>query len=356
MQKASLEFFEQLIETPSPSGFEAHVQDLIAKRMRKYADKVTIDVHGNAVGVLNAKASCRVMIAGHCDEIGFIITHIDSKGFIYIAAVGGVDPGVALGQRVNIHSDKGRVYGVIGRGAIHLLTPEQRVKLPKMSDLWIDIGAKNRKDAEKVVRVGDYATLDVGFGHMRNNLVVGRGFDDRAGAFVVTETLRRLKSRKLDVAVYGVSTVQEEIGLRGAKTSSYDIDPHVGIAVDVGFATDCPGSDPKRVGECFLGKGPALHRGPNINRRLATFMESVAKKKKIAIQITAEPRATGTDANAMQVNRAGSATALVSIPNRYMHSPVEMISLNDLDNTSKLLAECIAAMKSNMKYEPRPGK
>jgi endoglucanase len=200
--------------------------------------------------------------------------------------------------------------------------------------------------------VGDYITIDVGLQPMLNNLVAGRGFDDRAGAFVVVETLRRIQDRRLKVAVYGVTSVQEEIGLRGARTSAYGIDPHVGIAVDVGFASDFPGADAKRTGECILGKGPTLHRGPNINPVLGRLLEETAKKRRIPYQVTAEPRATGTDANAIQVNRAGVAAALLSVPNRYMHTPVEVISLDDLDNASRLLAEFLVGMDPEQSFIP----
>jgi endoglucanase len=264
-----------------------------------------------------------------------------------------VDPAVVSGQRVTIHGQKGPVLGVFGRKPIHLLEAEERGKPVKLHELWIDIGARNRKDAEKHVAVGDYATIAVGLEKLQNNLITGRGFDDRAGAFVVVETLRKLKGRKVQVGVYGVTSVQEEIGLRGARTSAYGIDPHVGIAVDVGFASDSPGSDPKRIGECKLGKGPTLHRGPNINPVLGRMLEATAKKRRIPVQMTAEPMATGTDANAMQINRAGVAAALVSIPNRYMHTPVEVISLDDLDHVSDLLAAFLMDLKPGESFIPR---
>lgn len=352
MQKDSFDFLRQIIGIASPSGFEWGIQAVLRKRMTPFCDAVRADVHGNVIGVINPKAPVRVMISGHCDEIGLMVMHISDQGFISFAGVGGVDTAVIDGQRVKIHAAGGPVFGVIGRKPIHLLEPEERGKALKMHELWIDIGAKNRKEAAKHVSIGDYITLDVGLERMLNHLVAGRGFDDRAGAFVVVETLRRLKGRRLKVAVHGVTTVQEEIGLRGAQTSAYGIDPHVGIAVDVGFASDYPGGDPKRTGECKLGKGPALHRGPNINPVLSRLMEASARKHRIPFQVTAEPRATGTDANAMQINRAGVAAALVSIPNRYMHTAVEVISLEDLENCSRLLAEFIASMDPDQKYIP----
>ncbi len=352
MQKESLDFLRQMIGTASPSGFEWRIQEVLKRHMRPFCDEVRADVHGNVIGVINPKAGIRVMLSGHCDEIGLMVMHIDDHGFLYFAAVGGVDTAVISGQRVKVHAAQGEILGVIGRKPIHLLEQDERGKPAKMHELFIDIGAKKRKEAERHVSVGDYVTIDVGLEPMLNNLVAGRGFDDRAGAFVVAETLRKLKGRKLRVGVYGVTSVQEEIGLRGAQTSAFGIDPHVGIAVDVGFASDFPGCDPKRTGECFLGKGPTLHRGPNINPVLGRLLEATAKKRRIPCQVTAEPRATGTDANAMQVNRAGVATALVSVPNRYMHTPVEMISLDDLDNTSKLLAEFLVELDPAQKFIP----
>jgi putative aminopeptidase FrvX len=352
MKKESIDFLSQLIGTASPSGFEWGIQEVLKRHMKPYCETIRADVHGNVIGVINPGAPLRVMISGHCDEIGFMIMHIDDKGYLYVSSVGGVDTAVVSGQRVKIHSAKGGICGVIGRKPIHLLEQEERGKQLKMHELFIDIGAKRRKEAEKHVMVGDYVTIDVGLVEMMNNLVTGRGFDDRAGAFVVVETLRRLKERKVKVGVYGVTSVQEEIGLRGAQTSAYGIAPHVGIGVDVGFASDFPGCDPKRTGECFLGKGPTLHRGPNINPVLSRLMEASAKKHRIPYQVTAEPRATGTDANAMQVSRAGVATALLSIPNRYMHTPVEVISLDDLDNASRLLADFLAELSPEQTFIP----
>ena len=353
MKSESKALLRDLVGIASPSGYEMGIQQLVRKQMQNWCEEVRTDVHGNTVGVINPGAPCRVMLAGHCDEIGFMVMHIDDKGFLYISSVGGVDPGVAVAQRVAVHGRKGPVFGVIGRKPIHLMEREDLGKPVKLHELWIDIGVKNRKEAEKHVGVGDYVTFDVGPAEMPNGLIAARGFDDRAGAFVVMETLRRLHGRKLAVAVYGVTTVQEEIGLRGAQTSAYGIEPRLGIAVDVGFATDFPGSDPKRTGECKLGKGPQLHRGPNINPILGEMLESTARKQKIPVQITAEPRGTPTDANVMQLSRSGVATALISVSCRYIHTPVEMLSLSDLDDASKLLAELIAQLKGDEDYTPR---
>ncbi len=353
MEQDAYRFLKEIMGVASPSGFEMRIQTRIESRMAKYCDKTSADVHGNVIGVVNEKAPFRLMLSGHCDEIGLMISHIDDKGYVFFVAVGGVDPHVVTARRVTIHAARGPVTGVIGRKAIHLMDGDERDKPIKMKDLWIDIGARNRKDAEKWVSVGDYITLDSDFCELKNDLVAGRGFDDRAGAFVVVETLRLLKGRKLNVAVHAVSSVQEEIGLRGAHTSAFGIDPHAGIAIDVGHASDVPNGDPKFTGECHLGKGVQLHRGPNINPVLGTRIERTAKKAKIPFQVSAQPRGTGTDANAMQLTRSGVATALISIPNRYMHTPVEVISLKDLENASKLLAAVISDLKPPLNFTPR---
>jgi len=352
MRKESVDFLSSLIETPSPSGFEQGVQALMRDYMAPVCDDVQTDVSGNVMGVMNPGADMRIMLAGHIDEIGFMVMHIDGSGFIGFSAVGGVDASIVSGRRVNIHNSKGKdILGVIGRVPIHMSDGDQK-GAPKFHSLCIDIGARTKAEAEKLVSIGDYITFVEGFSVLRRDLVIGRGFDDRAGAFVVAETMRKLKGKKLNVAVHGVATVQEEIGLRGAKTSAFNIEPHVGIAIDVGFATDFPGMDAKRVGECKVGKGPLLHRGPNMNPKVQKILESTATKKKIPFQVTAISRSTPTDANAIQTSRGGVATSLLSVPNRYMHTPVELLSLKDLDNASKLLAEFVLALKGNESFIP----
>ena len=352
MKKESLAFLEELLAVPSPSGFEQPGQKVVRNYLAGVADDVKTDVHGNVIAVLNASAQTRVMLAGHVDEIGLMITQITDKGYIYFAAIGGVDAALVPGQRVKVHARKGDVLGVIGKKPIHHMDEEDRKRVPKIRDLWIDIGAKDKKEAEKHVAIGDAVTFNCGFERLLNECVVARGFDDRIGAFVVADTIRALAGKKLPVAVYAVSTVQEEIGLRGARTSAFGIDPHAGIAVDVGFATDFPDADQRTYGEVHLGKGPILSRGANVNPVLGRLIETAGEKNKIPFQVIGEPRATGTDANAMQVNRSGAAAALVSIPNRYMHTPVEVVSLDDVTNAVKLIAATIMSMKPGMDFTP----
>lgn len=352
MNKDSYSFLKDLMQQPSPSGFEIPAQKVIRQQLKLFADKIITDVHGNVIGILNEKASRKVMLAGHVDEAAIMITHIDKDGFLNFAAIGGYDPVVLAAQRVMVLSGRGEVRGVIGRKPPHLMDPAERSKELKIEDLWIDIGARDKKDAARAVAVGDPVVIKPDFFELRNGLISSRAFDDRCGAWVVTEVLRALSRKKLKVAVYSVSTVQEELGLRGAITSAYNIKPDVSLAVDVGFASDFPAGDPKRTGEIALGKGPILHAGANINPVLGKMLCATARRQGIKYQMQAEPRATGTDANAMQLARGGSAAALVSVPNRYMHSPVEVVSISDLDATVALMAETILAMSGRESFIP----
>ncbi|MDD5070631.1 MAG: M42 family metallopeptidase [Candidatus Omnitrophica bacterium] len=341
MEKESVLFLENLVAKISPSGFEEEASALWQSRTKKYADKIRTDVCGNSIAELNSGSDLKIMLAGHIDEIGYMIKYIDKEGFLYFACVGGIDAHLVPGQRVWIKTSRNRVLGVIGKKPVHLLRTEEREKVSKIDQLWIDIGANNDKEAKKIVSIGDVAVPAVGFETLSQDKVIGRGFDDKAGAFTVSETMRLLSGKKIKSAVYGVATVQEEIGLRGAKVSAYGISADIGIAIDVTFATDFPGMDKKSVGEISLGEGPVIARGPNIHPKLFQRLVAVAKSKKIPYQIEAIARATGTDANVIQLTKSGVATALISIPLRYMHTPVEVISLKDLENTAKLLSAFI---------------
>ena len=352
MKKDSLNFLKSLLNAVSPSGFEQQAAKVFRNRVKGHADKVVGDVHGNSIAILNPNAKFKFMIAGHIDEIGLMITHIDEKGYIYTAQIGGMDPALLIGQRVKIATEKGEIFGVIGRKAIHQMTAEERNKAVKMENIWVDIGATDKDEALKSVSIGDPMVIDVPCVEMPNNKLVSRAMDDKVGAYVVAEVIRELSKKKLNISVIGVATVQEEVGLRGATTSSYTVKPDAGIAIDVGFASDHPDTEPKKTGDVKLGDGPNLHRGPNINPILEKQLAATAKKLKMPIQITAQPRGTGTDANAMQLSTGGTATALISIPNRYMHTPVEMISLDDLDNAVKLLVDFLSKHPANRDYRP----
>jgi endoglucanase len=357
--KESLALLETMLTTPSPSGFEARIQALVAERMKPYADDVVRDVHGNQWFVVNPKGSVRLMLAGHIDEIGLMVRYVDEQGFIWVSRIGGPDPLQHWGQRVHVHTKSGPILGVIGRKPIHHTPPEDRNKGAKLEDLFVDIGAKDRAEANKRVRSGDPITMTDGCERMANDLLVARAMDDRIGAFIVVEAARKFHNfcrkktgRRPDCALYAVCSVQEEVGLRGATTSAYAINPHVGIAVDVGFATDYPSENKKQYGEFKLGDGPILHRGPNINPPLADMMERLADKHDIPFQLSGDGVIMGTDAGAIQVTRGGVAAGLVSIPNRYMHSPVEMVSLRDVEHASELLFHVAANLKAKQSFIP----
>ena len=352
MDQSALEFFKSLLETPSPSGYEQPIQDVVRRYVGQFADRLTTDVHGNVIAVKNPDAPLRVMLAGHCDQIGMLVQHIDAEGFLYVNTIGGWDPQQLVGQRMTVWAAGGPVPGIISRKAIHLLTEEERKQVVKLKDMWLDIGAKDKAEAEGVASFGDPVTLELGFQEMRNNFANSPAMDDKCGLWVCIEALRRASAKKLNCALYTVSTVQEEIGLRGAQTSAYGIDPHVGIAVDVTHATDCPTVDKKQEGDVALGEGPVIYRGPNMNPVVVERLIDAAKTGEIPYQLAASGRATPTDANTIQITRAGVAAALVSIPNRYMHSAVEMISLDDIDRAADLVAAFAAGLSGGEDFTP----
>jgi tetrahedral aminopeptidase len=350
MNKSALHFLKQLLETPTPTGSETRGQELVTAYMQQYADSVSMDIHGNVIGVMNADAPVRVMLAGHCDEIGLMVQYISPEGFLTMSALGGVTVSLLQAERIIIQTAKGPIPGVIGVKPIHLMTEEDRKKPTNLiHELWVDIGAKSRKDAEKMVALGDVATINSGWIELGNGLVACRAFDNRIGSFIIADVLRLLKGKKLNVAVHAVSTVQEEVGLRGATTAAFHVDPQIGIAVDVGFASDFPGMEPKIIGESKLGNGPILHPGPTYNPALLELIKKTARKEKMKTQIQPEARGVSTDAFAIMMNRGGVASALISVPTRYMHSPVETIALSDAEDAVKLIAATILSLTGKEK-------
>ena len=357
LRPESFAFLKAICETPSPSGYEQPVQSLFRKYIQDFVDSVQTDVMGNTAGLIRGRGPGKptVMLAGHCDEIGFMVKYIDENGFIYFAPIGGVDDQLLPGKRVTIHTSKGPIRGIIGRKPIHLIEEKEREKVQRFFDQFIDIGAQNQKEAETYVSIGDPITFTGGLERLMGDRVISRGFDDKVGSFIVAEVLRRIgrRTKRPTATVYGVSTVQEEVGLRGATTSAYQIQPDIGVAIEVGHATDYPEVEKKRFGEHKLGAGPIIARGANINPILYDLLIQTARKSKIAIQIFGAPRATGTDANVIQLSRKGVATALILIPLRYMHTPVEVLSLRDLEAASQLLVNLIYELKAGMRFVPQ---
>jgi tetrahedral aminopeptidase len=353
MEPVAKKFFQQVLETPSPSGYEEPVQRIVREYAGEFADEVCTDLHGNVIACVNPGAKLRVMFAGHADQIGLIVTFINEQGFIYTNPIGGWDPQQLIGQRMTVHTANGPVSAVIARKPIHVLDEEERKQVVKLKDMWLDVGAKTQTEAAELVRVGDPVTLELGYQEMRNGFANSPGMDNKSGLWTAFEAARRAAKKKLNVSVYAVATVQEEIGLRGAHTSAYGIDPHVGIAIDVTHATDCPTMDKTQNGDLKLGGGPVIARGPNMNPVVVERLRAAADAADIVCQWEAIGRGTGTDANAIQLARAGVAAGLISIPNRYMHSAVEMISLDDLDRAADLLAAFVTSLEANADFTPK---
>jgi len=355
MDPTAHQFLKALLETPSPSGFEQPIQKVVRERLASFADDMKTDRHGNVIAArhpVGGPTGQRVMLAGHCDQIGLMVMNIDTDGFLNIQPIGGWDMQILLGQYLTVWTKDGPVTGVVARKAIHLMTEDERGKVPKFHDVWLDVGAKDKAEAEALVRHGDPVTFALGYRDLRNGLAASPAMDDKVGLWTVTEALRRVHGQPLNASVFAASTVAEEIGLRGATTAAYGIHPTVGIAVDVCHATDTPSADAKQVGPVKCGAGPVLFRGPNINPRVFDLLESVAKANAIPVQVRGAPRATGTDGNVMQVSREGVAVGIVGIPNRYMHSPVEVVHLDDLDRAADLLAKFCLAVTVEMDWVP----
>lgn len=356
MNPPNLEFLKRLLDTPGPSGFEVAAARVWREEAAGFADDVDVDVRGNSLATVNEGGSPGVMLAGHIDEIGVMVTHVDEEGYLYFEGIGGWDPQVLVGQRVKLLTRLGTVVGVVGKKPIHLIKPEERDKASKITDLWIDIGARDRADAsERGIRVGDPGVLGADLVELSGDLLASRAVDNRIGAFVVLEALRRLARVERPAArVTAVATVQEEIGYHGggARTSAYHLEPRVALVVDVTFATDAPGIEKKELGEHKIGGGPVLSRGSAVHPLVFERLVEVAETEGIPYSITASPRHTSTDADAIHLTRAGVATGLISVPNRYMHSPNEIISLRDLDLTAQLIAAFVRDLGPDTDFAP----
>ncbi|MHA1860057.1 MAG: M42 family metallopeptidase [Candidatus Asgardarchaeia archaeon] len=342
------EVLKEVTETPGVAGFEYPVSDVIERYFREFADDVKKDVLGNVVAIKKGKnQKFRVMLAAHMDQIGFLVKYISKDGYIGMSDAGGFDPTTLIAQRVRIYTEKGFVRGVIGSIPPHLKRkPQQQPPAPpKLEDLVVDIGADSREEVEKLgIRVGSLITFDRTTERLSGDRVTGMAFDDRTGVVSLIRTLEILKDEEIGFNLYVVATSQEELGLRGAKVSAFNINPDMGIAIDVTFAKQ-PGVEEKTIGETKLGKGPDIAYGGNFNLRLSRFLEETAKEEKIPYQVSAQGRPPGTDAYVIQITRAGVVTGLVSIPLRYMHTSVEVASLSDIENTGKLLASVIKRIK-----------
>lgn len=352
MNESAHQFLKDLLHAPSPSGFERPVQDVVRRYAEKFASDVRTDWHGNVTVAVNPGGSPRIMLAGHCDQIGLLVKHIDDKGFLWVHAIGGWDPQVLIGQDVQVWTKSGPVAGVIARKPIHLQSPEDRKVVPEIKNLWVDIAVKDGDEARSLVSIGDPITVVLGYRELRNNLAAAPGMDNKVGAWTVVSAAERISRGSPKAAVFAVSTVQEEIGLRGVQTSAHQIDPQLGIVVDVTHATDCPTIDENQYGRIKLGKGPVLYRGPNVNPVVFDRLVAHAATLEMPVQVNGLAVAASNDAAQLQLTRGGVATGLVCIPNRYMHSPVEVVSLDDLENAARLIAQFCLGVDSKSDFTP----
>ena len=341
------QFLVDLLNARSPSGYEAEAQAVVDTHVEPKADAYEKDPLGNRIARLNPNGGPTVMMTGHMDELGLIITYVDKEGYIYFNTLGGFDLTTISGRRVNILTRHGVVKGVTGRRALHLLSAEERKTVPEKHNMWIDIGSKDKAATLKRIQIGDVAVYDQAFEVMTGSTCVARAFDNKAGCYVVCETLRRLADQREDLkaGVIAVATSQEEIGCRGARAVAGGVKADFAIAVDVSHATDHPECDNRRFGEFKLGGGPIITRGPNVNPFMFNRVVEVAEASKIPYQVEADPRPTGTDGRELQMAPGGLATAVVSVPLRYMHTPSEIVDLEDIEKTVRLLCEFAKSLK-----------
>ncbi len=354
MNKRSLQFLETLVNTPSPSGHESRGLRVWMDHVSQYADETYSDAYGNCVAVLNKGGGPRLMLAGHADEIGMTVNFIDDNGYVYVRRLGGTNPAITKAQRVTVHTRKGPVKGVVGSVAPHLMsTATTALKVPRIHEVFVDIGVGSRKAAEKLIRVGDPITLNDQFELLRDDLAVARAFDNRVGTWAVAETLRLLKSgkAKLNAEVCAVANTMEEVGLFGARQIAYSLHPDVALVMDVTHATDYPTVDKRQHGDIKVGQGPTVTHGNCNHPEVIRRVEQVAKRLKINLQHEAISATSGTDTDAVFWTRGGIPSGLISLPNRYMHSPVEVVSLKDLEQIPQLMACFAKSLKKGDQFK-----
>lgn len=345
----------RLLDAPGPSGYETAAAAVWREEAREFADETWWDVYGNSFASVGEGNRPRVMLAGHIDEIGLMIHHVDDDGFLYVKGVGGWDPQVLVGQRVEILTRQEPVLGVVGRRAIHLIERDDREKAVKMKDLWVDIGAADGDEARERVQVGDPAVIRSDTLELGGSRVAARSIDDRIGAVIVLEAVRRAAERGFPSNAVAVATTQEEISYAsggGARTGTFGLEPDAAVVVDVTHATDHPSVDRKEHGDVRIGDGPVLARGAVVNPVMHELLEEAAERGDIPIQRLANPAASGTDADSIYTSRSGVATAIVSIPNRYMHSPNQIIDGEDVENAVELLAGFLTALEEEVDFRP----
>lgn len=347
--KESLKFLEKMLNIPSPSGFEADVQHVYIDNLKPYVDEFKTDVIGNVAAVKNPDAKFKIMLAAHCDQVGLMVQYVDNNGFLMVNTIGGADLSTYAGRMVRVKSNNGKWIPAVIQRKGESFSKEQ---IYNIENYYLDIGVSTKSDALKVVSPGAPVVVDADMTKLSPNRFSAAGFDDKAGVFVLAETMRILADSDVDIGVYAVSTVMEEVGTCGAGPASFGINPDVGIAVDVNREADYPAVPKKIVGDVSLGNGAVLVKGINVNRKLDELLTSVAEDNNIKVQISPWPGMTGTDARTIQLSREGVATALVKIPLRYMHSPAEVLDIRDLEESIKLLSAFILSLKPDMDFRP----
>jgi putative aminopeptidase FrvX len=355
--KTSMQFLKTYINNASPVGFESSGQKLWLDYIKGYVDTTFVDPYGTAVGVINPKAPFKVVIEAHADEISWFVNYINAEGLLYLKRNGGVDHQIAPAQRVWIHGKKGPVKAVFGWPAIHtrLGNPDAKDPQPKVDNLFLDCGARNRKEVEALgVHIGAVVTYQDGYDELANDYLIGRAFDNRIGGFMIAEVTRLLKENKktLPYGLYVVNAVQEEVGLRGAEMIARRIKPDIAIVTDVTHDTNTPMVNKIIEGDISCSKGPSLAYGPAVHNKLLDLVQEVAEKKKIPVQLRAVSRSTGTDTDSFAYANDGCPSVLISIPLRYMHTTVEMLHKSDIEQTIRLMYETLLTLspKTNLKY------
>jgi len=354
LSDASYSFLKRLLDTPGPSGYERGPAGVWRDEGRGFA-RVSADVIGNSYAEAGPADGPAVLLAGHVDEIGLIVTHVDDEGYVYVGPIGGWDPQVLVGQRVRFLGRDGPVLGVVGKKPIHLMKPEEREKASKLTELWVDVGAASRAEALERLEVGDAGVLEQPLLELPNGRIVSRAIDNRVGAFVVLEAVRRYAERPGAARVVAVATTQEEIGYRGggALVGATRLEPVMSVVVDVTFATDHPGVEKKELGEAKLGGGPVITRGSIASPVAVRLLREAAGRLGVPYTMQGAGRQSFTDADAIHNAGRGVATALVSIPNRYMHSPNEMVAVDDLDRAADMIAEACRAVTADTDFVDR---
>lgn len=361
MESAARDFLAALVEAPGPVGSEAPVVSAWLKYLKPCADECFTDAYGNGYAVINPKGDPHIVITGHADELGLMVTHIDDEGFLWVGGLGGYDAKVLPAMRARVFGTGGEskapLPAVVGAMPPHMQRTEAgdpELKRYKFGDnVYLDIGAKNKAEAAKYVRIGDSAVLDYGFAPLRGDSVVGRGLDNKIGLWAAAEALRRVSAErgKLKARVTALAAVQEEIGGHGAEMGAWRLEPDCAVAVDVTHCCGHPGVERKRWGDVRMGRGPVLARGSACHPELVSRIERLAKRARIDLQYDAAPNYTGTDGDSIYKVKGGIPTAVVSLPQRYMHSPAEMVNLRDLESIAKLLSALCLDLKPGERFK-----